>query len=135
MQEKFEVIAVKNKTMVLKVNRAHGCHSCAASKGCGMGILANYFKPDSVFNKPLQKGVSVGDFVTLEIAPKVLFSHAFMLYIFPILALFAGSYIGMSFAPETQFWQIGLGFIGFICALLLVKYLPSLKSETIDKKA
>ena len=122
MKEQFEVIALENQTMTLKVNRSGGCHSCSASSGCGTGILANYFDHYSVFNKPIQSGVAVGDFVTLEISSAELFSRAFMLYIFPILALFAGSAIGMSLFPATELWQISFGLVGFIGALLLTKY-------------
>lgn len=122
MKEQFEVIALENDSMTLKVNRSSGCHSCSASGGCGTGILANYFDHYSTFNKPMQSGVSVGDFVTLEISSAELFSRAFMLYIFPILALFVGSYIGMSLYPETELWQISFGVVGFVCALLLTKY-------------
>ena len=122
MKEQFEVIALENETMTLKVNRSGGCHSCEASSGCGTGILANYFDHYSVFNKPIQSGVAVGDFVTLEISSAELFSRAFMLYIFPILSLFAGSAIGMCLFPATELWQISFGLVGFIGALLLTKY-------------
>ena len=122
MKEQFEVIALENETMTLKVNRSGGCHSCEASSGCGTGILANYFDHYSVFNKPIQSGVAVGDFVTLEISSAELFSRAFMLYIFPILSLFAGSAIGMSLFPATELWQISFCLVGFIGALLLTKY-------------
>ena len=122
MKEQFEVIALENQTMTLKVNRSGGCHSCSASGGCGTGILANYFDHYSVFKKPIQSGVTVGDFVTLEISSAELFSRAFMLYIFPILALFIGSYIGLGLDSENELWQISLGITGFISALLLTKY-------------
>jgi sigma-E factor negative regulatory protein RseC len=122
MKEQFEVIALENETMTLKVNRSGGCNSCSASSGCGTGILANYFDHYTVFNKPLQDGVTVGDFVTLEISSSELFSRAFMLYIFPILALFTGSYVGMHLFPATELWQISFGIFGFISALLLTKY-------------
>ncbi len=122
MKEQFEVIALENETMTLKVNRSGGCHSCSASSGCGTGILSNYFNHYTVFNKPAQSAAVVGDFVTLEISSSELFSRAFMLYIFPILALFVGSYTGMSLFPATELWQISFGILGFITALLLTKY-------------
>ena len=122
MKEQFEVIALENETMTLKANRSGGCHSCSASSGCGTGILANYFNHYTVFNKPVKSGVVVGDFVTLEISSSELFSRAFILYIFPILALFVGSYVGMSLFPATELWQISFGIFGFIGALLLTKY-------------
>ena len=121
MKEKFEVIAVDNQTMTLKVNRS-ACHTCKGGQGCGTGIFANYFERYSVFNKTIQSGVAVGDFVILEISSATLFARAFMLYIFPILALFIGSYVGMSISHSSEFWQIALGFVGFSGALLLSKY-------------
>ncbi|MEO1939920.1 SoxR reducing system RseC family protein [Candidatus Thioglobus sp.] len=122
MKEQFEVIALDNEIMTLKVDRSGGCHSCEASSGCGTGILAKYFDHYSVFNKPVENGVAVGDFVTLEISSTELFSRAFMLYIFPILSLFVGSAVGMNLYPSTELWQISFGLMGFIGALLLVKY-------------
>jgi len=119
MKERFEVIAMVDEIMTLKVNRSGGCSSCSASSGCSAGILSDHF---TSFNKPLRDGVSVGDFVTLEIPYSEIFSRAFMLYIFPIFALFVGSSVGMHLFPETELWQISFGIFGFICALLLTKY-------------
>ncbi len=122
MKEKFEVIKIDNEIMTLRVNRSGGCNSCSAGSSCGTGILANYFDHYSVFNKPLQNKVVVGDFVTLEISSSELFWRAFQLYILPLIALFAGSAIGMWYFPENEIVHIGFGFSGFIVSLLLTKY-------------
>ncbi|WP_428087450.1 SoxR reducing system RseC family protein [Candidatus Thioglobus sp.] len=122
MKEQFKVIEIQNQTMILKVNRSGGCNSCSASSGCGTGILANYFDHYSTFSKPLKSGVLVGDTVTLEIKSAELFWRAFQLYIFPLLALFAGSILGSVYFPPNELWQIALGFSGFIGALLVAKY-------------
>ncbi len=123
MKEQFEVIALENKTMTLKVNRSGGCHSCSASSGCGTGILANYFDHYSTFNKPIQNGVSVGDFVTLEISSSELFSRAFILYIFPLLALFLVGAVFAYFVPDNEPLQIFFSMLGLILALLLSRWL------------
>jgi sigma-E factor negative regulatory protein RseC len=47
--------------------------------------LAKYFDHYSVFNKPLQDGVAIGDLVTLEISAKELFYRASQLYMLPLL--------------------------------------------------
>ncbi len=122
MKEKFEVIEIENKTMVLKVNRSGGCTGCSASGACGTGILANYFDHYSVFNKPLQEGVAIGDIVTLEISAAELFWRAFQLYIVPLLALFVGTGVGSVYFPVNELWQISFGFSGFIGTLILTKY-------------
>ncbi|QKQ23942.1 SoxR reducing system RseC family protein [Candidatus Ruthia endofausta] len=117
MKEQFKVIEIDNEIMTLEVNHSGGCHSCEANSGCGTGILANYFNHYSIFNKPYQSGVSVGDFVTLEIPLSELFLRAFMLYIAPILALFLGGAIGMVLFPQQEFWHILFSGAGFIVAL------------------
>ncbi|BBB22530.1 sigma-E factor negative regulatory protein RseC [Abyssogena phaseoliformis symbiont OG214] len=122
MKEQFEVIEIDNEMMTLKANQTGGCHSCEASSGCGTGILANYFNHYSVFNKPYQSGVSVGDFVTLEISSSELFLRAFTLYIAPILALFLGGAIGVALFPQQEFWHILFSGIGFIAALFSCRW-------------
>ena len=122
MKEKFEVIEIENQTMVLKVNRSGGCHSCSASAGCGTGILASAFGHVTTFNKPLKEGVMVGDFVTLQISSGELFYRAFQLYILPLLTLFVGAWLGAELFPTNELWQIGFGLIGFFGALLFTKY-------------
>ncbi|MBT3276686.1 SoxR reducing system RseC family protein [Candidatus Thioglobus sp.] len=122
MKEKFEVIEIESDTMVLKVNRSGGCHSCSANSGCGTGILASAFGHATTFNKPLKPGVVVGDFVTMQISSKELFYRAFQLYILPLLALFAGALIAIELFPGNELWQIGFGFTGFMGAMLFTKY-------------
>ncbi|RUA04126.1 MAG: Fis family transcriptional regulator [Gammaproteobacteria bacterium] len=122
MKEQFEVIEIHTETMKLKVNRSSGCHSCSANSGCGTGILAKHFDHYSVFNKPLQAGVTVGDLVTLEISSQELFYRAFQLYMVPLLALFSGSILGGSLYPNQEIAQIAFAFGGFFTVLLLTKY-------------
>lgn len=122
MKEKFEVIEIENTTMVLKVNRSSGCHSCSASAGCGTGILASAFGHATTFNKPLEPGVAVGDYITMQISSSELFYRAFQLYMLPLLALFMGALIGAELFPKNELWQIGFGSIGFIGTLLFTKY-------------
>ena len=123
MKERFQVVEVENQIMTLKINRSSGCSSCNTSSGCGAsGMLANYVERSSVFSKPLEDGVVVGDWITLEISSSELFARAFMLYIFPIFALFIASYFGQHISATTELWQIGLGSVGFLSAILLTKY-------------
>lgn len=121
MKEQFEVIKIENESMTLKINRSDTCHSCSAKNGCGTGILADYFDRYSVFTRPSEGSVSAGDFITLEIPSRELYFRAFLLYMFPLIMLFFGAYIGMILFPVHEVWQILLGFLGFISALLLVK--------------
>jgi len=123
MKEEFEVIEIKNGTMTLKSNRPGGCHSCKSPGGCGAGIITNYVDTPTSFQKPIRDDVSVGDFVTLEISSSALFSYAFMFYMFPILLLFVGSYIGMTIYPENEPSQIIFGFTGFLSAILFNRYI------------
>ena len=42
MKEKFEVIAVDNQTMTLKVNRS-ACNTCKGGQGCGNRHIGKLF--------------------------------------------------------------------------------------------
>lgn len=122
MKEQFEIIEINNQMMTLKANRSGGCHSCQANSSCGTGILASYFNHATIFHQPLQQGVAVGDFITLEISSASLFLRAFQLYLLPILALFAGASVGIMLFPLNELWQISLGLLSFSAAILAVKY-------------
>lgn len=122
MKEQFEVIEIKNQTMTLKVNRSGGCNSCSASNSCGTGILSNYFDHYSTFTKPKTPGVSVGDFITLEITEKELFLRAFQLYLLPLIALFFGGYVANYFHPNDEILQIFISISAFLIAIFSVKY-------------
>jgi sigma-E factor negative regulatory protein RseC len=121
MKGQFEVLVIEDGVMTLKINRTTGCHSCAASSGCGSAILNNY----SIFKKPANTGVVAGDFVTLEVPDSELFLKAFMFYIFPILMLFVGSYLGKDLFPETEIWQIIFGISALLGSIFLTKYLTN----------
>lgn len=123
MKEKFEVVEIKSKTLKLKANRTSPCHNCSANNGCGTGLLSKHFNRYSVFSKHVQKGLKVGDIITLEISSKELFYRAFQLYILPLFALFLGGLLSRMFYPTNELGQIISAFIGFFIALLFVKYL------------
>ncbi|KAA0445239.1 MAG: SoxR reducing system RseC family protein [Candidatus Thioglobus sp.] len=124
MKEQFEIIQIEKQTqtMRLKASNSAGCHSCSAAGGCGTGILAKYFAHYSSFEKPLQNGVVVGDFVILEILASELFYRAFQLYILPLLALFSGAIFADRLYPQQEIVQIAFAFVAFFAALLLTKY-------------
>lgn len=122
MKQQFEVIAIENQTMTLKVNHSGGCASCSVNSGCGTGILANYFDKYSTFNKPLKPNVKVGDFIGLEINASMLFFRAFVLYILPLLVLFASTVIAQMLFPMRESVQIVFGISGFATSLLLIRY-------------
>ncbi len=127
ISQTLEVIEIHANTMILQPSGS-SCHSCSANKSCGTGILAGVFKPQRIeraitpeMQLEMQSGtqpVQVGDLITVEMATKTLLFHAFMGYIFPILALFAGSALAMVWFPEREGVQIGFGVLGFVGALL-----------------
>ena len=129
MKEQFEVIALENETMTLKVNRSGGCGSCSANSSCGTGVLAKYFDHYATINKPLKNGVRVGDFVTLEISSSELLVRAFILYIFPLFGLFFVGLLGMRFFPNNEPMQIMFAFFGLFAALGFCRWFYHFKAH------
>ena len=120
MEEKFEVININNNTMTLKTNTVV-CNSCNTNTGCGIGILASFFKTNKEFKYPLLKNATVGGFVTIKISAKTLYFYAFLLYILPILILFIVSYVAASLFSASELWQIILGLFGFFATIFIYK--------------
>ena len=129
MKEQFEVIALENDSMTLKVNRSSGCGSCSANSSCGTGVLAKYFDHYATINKPLKQGVRVGDFVTLEISSSELLMRAFMLYIFPLFGLFFAGLAGVHLFPTNEPMQIVFSLFGLLGALWFCRWLYHLKTH------
>ena len=90
---------------MLKVNRSGSCNSCYASNSCGTRILSNYFEHYSTFTKPKNLGVSVGEFITLEVTEKELFLCAFQLYLLPLIALFLVDMLPINFTQMMKYYK------------------------------
>lgn len=122
MKQQFEVIKIESKTMLLRRNSDSGCSSCNANNGCGIRLLGDYFQRNLELQIPRKNGAVIGDLIDLEMPTKTLFRRAFGLYILPLLALFAGGFIGGALLPHNELWQIIFALLSFTGVFLLNRF-------------
>lgn len=117
VKQQFEIMSIEREVIILKRLESNGCQSCGSSNGCSAKSSNNEYE----LKKPSNLDKTVGDSITLEINNSELFFKAFFVYLFPILALFIGSYLGVKYYPTTELFHIGFGFIGMSLAILFNK--------------
>lgn len=100
----------------LQALKTAGCGGCKANKGCGVGILGQYFG-GFVIKQTLEKNQKIGDVISLSIERKTLLWHAFSLYILPLLGLFFGAILAEMLFPEQDVYQILFGLSGLALSL------------------
>ncbi|MBF8272778.1 MAG: positive regulator of sigma(E), RseC/MucC [Magnetococcales bacterium] len=116
------VVALEGDMAVVVGQRASGCGSCHQDGACatlsfGSGRRAVRLRAEN------PAGAKVGDRVVLEISERHFLRASFLVYIVPILALFAGGLLLRQLAlllGVTQRVAEGVGGVGGVCALLLV---------------
>lgn len=118
MKERFKVVHISADQMTLIGNKRGGCGNCSSKSGCGVRSSGKAEDGSLKFKRPLEDGVMVGDYVTIVISTKLLFSNAFILYILPIIMLFIGAHIGENINNESELYQIMYGSIGFFGTIL-----------------
>ena len=113
------VIKAFGRKAIVKTRKTEACESCASKEGCGE---RGRDMEVEVLN-PL--GAEEGDRVTLQMDTRYFLKATFFLYIFPILCLIGGAFIGERLAlayqgdPSGYAAAFGLGF--FLAAILFVK--------------
>jgi positive regulator of sigma E activity len=84
--EEGEVVAVKGHKATVKIAANKSCEKC--------GLCTKISSTEMVLEAYVDKPVSTGDHVTLSIRPGIIISSATILYIFPLLSLVAGYFVG-----------------------------------------
>ncbi|VEN72634.1 Fis family transcriptional regulator [Candidatus Desulfarcum epimagneticum] len=104
-----------------KVDRAGGCEGCSQKGACGIGAGGKSVEVEAVN----EAGARVGDLVLIDVKSASVLKAAFLLYVFPILAMLAGAVIGHRSPP---FFQLGpsalsaiFGFSFFGAAVLFTR--------------
>ncbi len=128
IEEEARVVAVDGDRVVIAVEKTSSCNSCSANNSCGTSSLARYFNfkpPELSIENTLQ--ARAGDRVLVSMQDTLLMSGSFLLYIVPLLCLFAGAFLGKSLTVEAdgEWLQIVSGFAGLLLGLYLVRWWSS----------
>ena len=105
------VCRINATTAWIATTRSSACENCV-SKGSCSTLGSGREMEVQVINTA---GAQVGDRVVISFKTASLFKLTFLLYIFPIIAMFAGALLGQTAAPILQF---DVTTLSVVCALL-----------------
>lgn len=96
IEETARIVALEGDQAWVVTQRRSACDSCGANKACGTGLMARALPKGpglkiQAFNTTEAK---VGDDVVLGIDDRVLLRSAVLMYLFPLLALMGGAFLG-----------------------------------------
>ena len=119
--EKGTVIKIDSRGTWVKTSRTSACEGCSSRGSCHTQSGSG----DMEVNALNEIGAAVGDRIMLGIDTGSLLKATFLLYIFPILALMVGAFIGhavaLNFQMDSTHWAVLCGIVFFGCAVLLIR--------------
>jgi len=114
MRETGSIIAVSGKTATIQLMQGEKCDGCNACSAFG----ENKMHIDAL-NKI---GAKVGDMVEVDVEPKEVLKSSMIVFIFPLLMMIVGYFIGGKIVPDHSEGAGIIGsFSGLIFAFLLIK--------------
>mgnify|MGYP001090948900 FL=1 len=120
MEERGRVVKVENGVAEVEMERTSACARC------GICLLSSGDKPILYAKDSL--GVRPGDEVTVSMESKEVLKTAFLIYLFPLVGLIAGYFLGVK-VFRTEATGILFAGVGFFAALyLLYRYDKRLKA-------
>lgn len=97
IEEQATVTSIDGKIITVKSVVKSACSSCQQLENCGSGQISKAFPQKSLSYKltsDLQ--VKVGDNVVIGLSERLLLSAAWRVYMWPLIGLLAGSFLGQS---------------------------------------
>ena len=101
----------------VEIEAKGACHNCGSRNVC-----LPFGDRRMVTEAINEKGARLGDLVRLEMEPKSTLGAAFLLYVFPVVALFLGYALGAS-VGEKETYGILTGIAALAMSFLLLKAL------------
>ena len=123
IEERGRVVRVEAACVWVETQRQSACGKCHAEQTCGHGLM-NRLLPSRSLNHvraSCDLPVNVGDEVTIALPEQALLSASFLVYLMPLLALFAGLLLG-SILQLSEPWIIGLSLTGLLGGFLGVRW-------------
>ena len=108
-------------TAWVKTTKTDACKACAARNSCHSMGGSNEMEVEAINHA----GAQVGQKVVLSFDTSPLLKATFLLYVFPIIAMIAGAFVGQQLAPnfnfDTSFLSAIFGFLFFGLTMLFVR--------------
>lgn len=129
IEQKATVIRSDDSTIWLQAERQSTCDKCQVKKGCGTGLLSEHVgRRFSTIAVPKKTSVQAGQQMNVSIPEEALLHGAFMMYLLPILFMFAGA-ITSRFLFAGEFLEIIGGIAGLMIGFYWVR--KRLKNQKI----
>lgn len=121
MEEQGVVIEVKGATALVRMSESGGCENCASGGACKTGSGGR------VLDAVNKAGASVGQRVVVEFSGGAFLKASFVVYVVPVVFLFAGAYLGGVFGPgiyggmTVDSWQAAGGVLFLALSLIVLR--------------
>ena len=118
IEEQGRVVALEDDRLWVETLRRSACDSCSANKGCGHAVMDRNQAGARARIKVIAHHAvqaSVGDQVVVGIPEGALLRGAMMVYLVPLLCLFAGALLG----SLVQLQSFDLSLFGGLAGLLV----------------
>jgi sigma-E factor negative regulatory protein RseC len=122
------VVKIEHAVAYVQAERKSSCSGCSESS-CGTSVLANFFGQKApLYRASNEVGAKVGDRVVVGMNESALFKGTLLLYLFPLLLLFAGAVVGSALAdaPDVKDgYSVAGAFIGLLAGFIGLKLLSA----------
>lgn len=121
IEQKAIVVSQEAHQVWVEAERQSTCGQCQARKGCGTGLLAKHVgQRFSRIAVKTDENLKVGQQVIVSIPEQALLSGAFMMYLLPLLLMFATATLARM-ANSGELLEILAGLSGLVAGFYFVK--------------
>lgn len=121
IEQKATVISRDAHQVWVEAERQSTCGQCQARKGCGTGLLAKHVgQRFSRIAVSTNENLKVGQHVIVSIPEQALLSGAFMMYLLPLLLMFAAATVARM-TNSGELLEILAGLSGLVAGFYFVK--------------
>ena len=126
IEEKARVTAISQGTITVESIVKSTCSGCQQLESCGSGQIAKAFpQKKTTYTVTSEIPVKIGDRVTIGLSEKILLTAAWQVYMWPLIGLFIGSFLGQFLLNinllSHELWAIPLAILGGYLGYSLAK--------------
>jgi sigma-E factor negative regulatory protein RseC len=116
-----EQIPQTESVATIEIVRKSACGLCGQTRGCGNSLWGKLFGHKTTnFTAQNEINAKVGDYVIVGIDEAVLIKGAFILYLFPLVAMLLGAWLGKLFYATDGATMLA-AFLGLLLGFAWVK--------------
>jgi len=124
--ETGRVVAIEGEWVWVETQQMSACHTCSAKSACGQNLLNNIFPTKrqhlKISTNNCLETIRLHDNVELALPEQSIVKGALWLYGLPLVLLLLGMSVAASLFPASDAAAASGALIGFLIAVLLVKW-------------